>query len=71
MYLGLYEYMQDFGQMYKLCFGPKSFIVISEPNAARHVLRENAASYNKGVLAEILEDIMGKVMIKGGMGGDG
>lgn len=63
MYLGLYEYMQDFGQMYKLCFGPKSFIVISEPNAARHVLRENSASYNKGVLAEILEDIMGKGLI--------
>ena len=63
MYLGLYQYMQEFGDMYKLCFGPKSFIVISAPVAARHVLRDESTRYNKGVLAEILEDIMGQGLI--------
>ena len=63
MYLGLYQYMQEYGDMYKLCFGPKSFIVISDPVAARHVLRDESVKYNKGVLAEILEDIMGKGLI--------
>ncbi|WZZ80473.1 hypothetical protein YC2023_101045 [Brassica napus] len=29
----------------------------------RHVLRENAFSYDKGVLAEILEPVMGKGLI--------
>ncbi|KAJ1444844.1 cytochrome P450 [Pelagophyceae sp. CCMP2097] len=63
MYLGLHEYARQFGPVYKLCFGPKSFIVISDHAAARHVLRENPAGYDKGVLAEILEDIMGKGLI--------
>ena len=52
-----------FTRRYKLCFGPKSFIVISEPKAAKHVLRDNSVAYNKGALAEILEDVMGKGLI--------
>ena len=63
MYLGLDAYAKEFGPTYKLCFGPKSFIVIADPIVARHVLRDNAVNYNKGVLAEILEDIMGKGLI--------
>jgi len=63
MYLGLFGYMQKYGQMYKLCFGPKSFIVVSEPSAAKHILKDNCRAYNKGVLAEILEDIMGNGLI--------
>lgn len=63
LYLGLHEYAQRFGPVYKLCFGPKSFIVISDAAVARHVLAANNAGYNKGVLAEILEDIMGKGLI--------
>lgn len=53
----------QFGPAYKLCFGPKSFIVISDPIMARHILRDNAKAYDKGVLAEILEPIMGKGLI--------
>ncbi|CAB1105090.1 unnamed protein product [Ectocarpus sp. CCAP 1310/34] len=52
-----------FGPAYKLCFGPKSFIVISDPVMIRHVLRENAKAYDKGILAEILEPVMGKGLI--------
>ncbi|CAN0144668.1 unnamed protein product, partial [Discosporangium mesarthrocarpum] len=53
----------QFGSAYKLCFGPKSFIVISDPVMARHILKDNPTKYDKGVLAEILEPIMGKGLI--------
>nr|CAB3445772.1 unnamed protein product [Digitaria exilis] len=51
------------GSVYKLAFGPKSFVVVSDPIVARHILRENAFCYDKGVLAEILKPIMGKGLI--------
>lgn len=45
-------------------FGPKSFLVISDPVMARHILRESPPDqYCKGMLAEILEPIMGKGLI--------
>lgn len=53
----------QFGPAYKLCFGPKSFLVISDPVMIRHILRDNAKAYDKGVLAEILEPVMGKGLI--------
>jgi hypothetical protein len=43
---------------YKLCFGPKSFLVVSDPVQAKHMLRDANSNYDKGVLAEILEPIM-------------
>jgi hypothetical protein len=49
--------------VYKLLFGPKSFIVVSDPIVAKHILRDNARAYDKGVLAEILKPIMGKGLI--------
>ena len=76
--------------MYKLAFGPKAFIVVSDPVVVRHLLKvrpqrqghprarprasrpaagdrlpaqDNAFNYDKGVLAEILEPIMGKGLI--------
>ena len=33
--------------MYKLAFGPKAFVVVSDPIVARHILRENIFSYDK------------------------
>ena len=61
LFLALQEYMKQYGTVYKLLFGPKSFIV-SDP-VARHILKDNAKAYDKGVLAEILEPIMGKGLI--------
>ena len=46
--------------------GPKSFLVISDPVQARHLLRDANTKYDKGVLAEILEPIMGKGLIPAG-----
>jgi len=59
----MHLFSHQFGPAYKLCFGPKSFIVISDPVMIRHILRDNAKAYDKGVLAEILEPIMGKGLI--------
>ncbi|KAL9245932.1 hypothetical protein vseg_019527 [Gypsophila vaccaria] len=63
LFLSLYDWFLEHGAVYKLAFGPKAFVVISDPIVARHILRENAFSYDKGVLAEILEPIMGKGLI--------
>eukprot|EP00444_Apocalathium_aciculiferum_P023279 CAMPEP_0183438866 /NCGR_PEP_ID=MMETSP0370-20130417/77651_1 /TAXON_ID=268820 /ORGANISM="Peridinium aciculiferum, Strain PAER-2" /LENGTH=674 /DNA_ID=CAMNT_0025627183 /DNA_START=31 /DNA_END=2055 /DNA_ORIENTATION=+ len=63
MYLGLQNYQEKFGDVYKLCFGPKSFMVVSDPESMRHILKDNVFNYDKGVLGEVLEDVMGKGLI--------
>ncbi|XP_048502023.1 cytochrome P450 97B2, chloroplastic isoform X2 [Beta vulgaris subsp. vulgaris] len=63
LFLSLYDWFLEHGSVYKLAFGPKAFVVVSDPIVARYILRENAFSYDKGVLAEILEPIMGKGLI--------
>eukprot|EP01038_Epipyxis_sp_PR26KG_P008230 gene8230-11138_t len=63
LFLGLQDYFNKFGSVYKLLFGPKSFIVVSDPVVAKYILRDNTKAYDKGVLAEILAPIMGKGLI--------
>ena len=63
LFLALQTYYERFGGIYKLLFGPKSFIVVSDPTIIKHILRDNAKAYDKGVLAEILEPIMGQGLI--------
>ncbi|XP_003570274.1 cytochrome P450 97B2, chloroplastic isoform X1 [Brachypodium distachyon] len=63
LFYSLYDWFLEHGSVYKLAFGPKSFVVVSDPIVARYILRENAFCYDKGVLAEILEPIMGKGLI--------
>ncbi|KAK1404794.1 Cytochrome P450, chloroplastic [Heracleum sosnowskyi] len=63
LFFSLYDWFIEHGSVYKLAFGPKAFVVVSDPLVARHILRENAFSYDKGVLADILEPIMGKGLI--------
>ena len=41
----------------------QSFVVVSDPEVARHVLRGNAENYSKGILAEILDFVMGTGLI--------
>ncbi|KAL0912278.1 hypothetical protein M5K25_018240 [Dendrobium thyrsiflorum] len=67
LFFKLYDWFIELGSVYKLAFGPKSFVVISDPSVARHILRENTFSYDKGVLADILEPIMGKGLIPAGL----
>nr|APW83734.1 cytochrome P450 carotenoid hydroxylase 97B [Dunaliella salina]APW83738.1 cytochrome P450 carotenoid hydroxylase 97B [Dunaliella salina] len=63
LFKALYQWFIDYGGVYKLAFGPKAFIVVSDPVVVRHILKENTFNYDKGVLAEILEPIMGKGLI--------
>ncbi|KAI3979206.1 hypothetical protein MKX01_017031 [Papaver californicum] len=63
LFFSLYDWFLQHGSVYKLAFGPKAFVVVSDPIVARYILRENAFSYDKGVLADILEPIMGKGLI--------
>ena len=57
------RYYKQCGSPYKLLFGPKSFTVISSASQAKHVLATENKRYDKGVLAEILEPIMGQGLI--------
>jgi cytochrome P450 family 97 subfamily B polypeptide 3 len=59
----LHRYFKDTGPVYKLAFGPKVFIVVQDPVMVRSILRDDSILYDKGILAEILEDIMGKGLI--------
>ena len=64
LFLLLHKYFKDYGPIFNLSFGPKSFLVISDPVMARHVLKNSSTDqYCKGMLAEILEPIMGKGLI--------
>lgn len=49
-FVGLQKYFNDYGSPYKLCFGPKSFLVISDPLQAKHVLKTANSQYDKGLL---------------------
>ncbi|KHN29293.1 Protein LUTEIN DEFICIENT 5, chloroplastic [Glycine soja] len=41
----------------------ESFLIVSDPSIAKHILRDNSKSYSKGILAEILDFVMGKGLI--------
>lgn len=62
-FLALHNAFLDTGPIYKLAFGPKVFIVVQDPVMARNILRENSILYDKGILSEILEEVMGKGLI--------
>ena len=47
MFIGLQRYFNNYGSPYKLCFGPKSFLVVSDPVQARHILRDANVNYDK------------------------
>ncbi|KAL7558028.1 hypothetical protein ACA910_016479 [Epithemia clementina (nom. ined.)] len=63
LFLLLNKYFETYGPIFNLSFGPKSFLVISDPVMAKAVLKSAPTNYCKGMLAEILEPIMGKGLI--------
>lgn len=63
LFLLLAKYCQKNGPVYTLAFGPKSFLIVSDPCMARHVLQSRPDAYSKGVLEEILKPIMGNGLI--------
>ncbi|CAK7340096.1 unnamed protein product [Dovyalis caffra] len=62
-FIPLYELYLTYGGIFRLNFGPKSFLIVSDPSLAKHILRDNSKAYSKGILAEILEFVMGKGLI--------
>nr|ABQ59243.1 CYP97C3 [Chlamydomonas reinhardtii]BCR82585.1 cytochrome P450 [synthetic construct] len=65
LFKALYKWMQESGPIYLLPTGPvSSFLVVSDPAAAKHVLRSTDNSqrniYNKGLVAEVSEFLFGK-----------
>eukprot|EP00262_Sarcandra_glabra_P004107 TRINITY_DN150_c0_g1_i1.p1 TRINITY_DN150_c0_g1~~TRINITY_DN150_c0_g1_i1.p1 ORF type:complete len:568 (+),score=95.28 TRINITY_DN150_c0_g1_i1:196-1899(+) len=62
-FIPLYELFLIYGGLFRLTFGPKSFLIVSDPAIAKHILRENPKAYSKGILAEILDFVMGKGLI--------
>ncbi|CAK9140113.1 unnamed protein product [Ilex paraguariensis] len=62
-FIPLYELFLTYGGIFRLTFGPKSFLIVSDPSIAKHILRGNSKAYSKGILAEILEFVMGKGLI--------
>jgi Cytochrome P450 len=64
LFLLLNKYFLEYGPIFNLAFGPKAFLVISDPVMSKHILRTATTDqYCKGMLAEILEPIMGKGLI--------
>lgn len=62
-FIPLYELFLTYGGIFRLSFGPKSFLIVSDPTIAKHILKDNSKAYSKGILAEILDFVMGKGLI--------
>ncbi|KAI0489334.1 hypothetical protein KFK09_029176 [Dendrobium nobile] len=62
-FIPLYELYLTYGGIFRLTFGPKSFLIVSDPGIAKHILKDNYKAYSKGILAEILDFVMGKGLI--------
>uniref|UniRef100_A0A7S0MQW1 Uncharacterized protein n=1 Tax=Pyramimonas obovata TaxID=1411642 RepID=A0A7S0MQW1_9CHLO len=59
LFLPLFQWMEQYGDVYILPTGPvSSFLVISEPQAAKHVLKDYN-TYRKGLVNEIAEFLFG------------
>ena len=63
VFVPLYKLFMTYGPIFRLNFGPKSFVVISDPALAKQVLLTNATKYSKGLLSEILDFVMGQGLI--------
>jgi beta-ring hydroxylase len=63
VFVPLYKLFRTYGPVFRLSFGPKTFVVISDPQVARQLLLTNANKYSKGLLSEILDFVMGQGLI--------
>ncbi|KAF7087034.1 hypothetical protein CFC21_090257 [Triticum aestivum] len=63
IFLPLYDHFLKHGGVFRLNLGPKSFVIVSDPDIAKHIPRDNSKAYSKGILAEILEFVMGTGLI--------
>jgi len=59
----LYELYRTYGGIFKLSFGPQTFVVVSDPRMMRQILATSADKFSKGILSDILEFVMGNGLI--------
>ncbi|KAK8940578.1 hypothetical protein KSP39_PZI009848 [Platanthera zijinensis] len=59
LFLPLYKWMLEYGPIYRLAAGPRNFVIVSDPAAAKHVLRSNESKYSKGLVSEVSEFLFG------------
>ncbi|XP_040372341.1 protein LUTEIN DEFICIENT 5, chloroplastic-like [Rosa chinensis] len=62
-FVPLYKLYHTYGGVFRLTLAPKSFLIVSDPAIAKHILRDNSKAYSKGILAEVLDFVMGKGLI--------
>ena len=63
VFVPLYKLFLAYGEMFVLAIGPKKFVVVSDNDVAREMLKDQATSFSKGLLSEILEFVMGTGLI--------
>lgn len=63
VFIPLYKLFLIYGKVFRLSFGPKTFVIVSDAEVAKHILLNNATAYSKGLLSEILDFVMGKGLI--------
>ena len=59
IFLALYPYFLKYGGVFKLAFGPKVFMVLSDPVIVREVLKEKPFAFSKGEFIFILVRAIG------------
>jgi len=59
----LQQYSTEYGTLFKVTLGPKAFLIVSDPVSVKHILSTNSSLYDKGILREILQPIMGQGLI--------
>ncbi|CAM6102442.1 unnamed protein product [Calypogeia fissa] len=62
-FVPLFALFQIYGGIFRLSFGPKTFVIVSDDVIAKRILKDNAKAYSKGILAEILGFVMGTGLI--------
>lgn len=58
LFLPLFKWMLESGPVYRLAAGPRNFVIIGEPEAAKHVLKAYG-KYSKGLVVEVAEFLFG------------
>ncbi|CAL1398318.1 unnamed protein product [Linum trigynum] len=59
LFLPLFKWMNEYGPIYRLAAGPRNFVIVSDPEIAKHVLRNYGTKYAKGLVAEVSEFLFG------------
>ncbi|GAB2257704.1 hypothetical protein Droror1_Dr00013864 [Drosera rotundifolia] len=60
LFLPLFKWMKTYGHIYRLSAGLRDFVIVSDPEIAKHVLRGYGTRYGKGLVREVSEFLFGE-----------